>query len=58
MELILTPLILLACALACVHIAKQKNRDTTVWALLGIFFGVFAIVLVAILPPAKDSRKT
>ena len=39
----------LCCAL-CYFIAQQKERHTGVWLLLGFFFGIFAVIIVAFIP--------
>lgn len=31
-------------------IAKSKNRNEVVWAILGVLFGIFALIVVALLP--------
>ena len=31
-------------------IAKSKNRNEVVWAVLGVLFGIFALIVVALLP--------
>jgi hypothetical protein len=37
-------------ALLCAVIARRKGRTSVGWALLGLAFGVFALVLVVALP--------
>ena len=34
----------------CVWLAKKKGKDTIVWAILGLFFGLIALLILAILP--------
>jgi hypothetical protein len=35
---------------ACRAIAANKGRGTTLWAILGFFFGIIALIIIAILP--------
>lgn len=46
MELIIWILL----AAACYYVAKDKNRNAVVWGILGLLFGIFALVIVALLP--------
>ena len=41
------------CSWACYSIAKSKGRSEALWAVLGILFGVFAVLAIAILPENK-----
>ena len=41
------------CAWGCYTIAKSKGRSEALWAVLGILFGVFAVLAIAILPENK-----
>lgn len=34
----------------CVWLAKKKGKDTVIWAILGLFFGLIAFLILAILP--------
>lgn len=38
------------CVFACYKIAENKNREADVWAVLGILFGVFALIAILLLP--------
>ena len=38
------------CAFASGFIARRKNRDVTGWLLLGVVLGVFAVIMIGILP--------
>jgi hypothetical protein len=40
----------LFCFIGAGYVASQKNRSVGVWLLLGFFFGIFALILVALLP--------
>ncbi|WP_333894505.1 hypothetical protein [Mycolicibacterium gadium] len=39
------------CAAVAEHIAKRKNLPTTLYAVLGIFFGVVGIIVAAVATP-------
>ena len=38
------------CVFACYKVAEDKNRDAGVWAVLGILFGIFALIAILLLP--------
>ena len=40
----------LICAYVAYEIAKSKGRNAFVWAIIGFFFSVLGVILVAILP--------
>lgn len=46
MELIIWTLL----AVACYYVAKDKNRSGVAWGILGLLFGIFALVVIALLP--------
>lgn len=50
MEIIL---IWLVCAVVCAIIGSSKGRTGFGWFLLGLVFGIFALILVACLPSLK-----
>lgn len=54
MELIVI-LIWIGTIFGCYTIALDKNRSTIGWVLAGLFFGVFALILLAILRPLPKS---
>jgi hypothetical protein len=39
-----------ACFVGSGYVASQKNRSVGGWLLLGFFFGIFALIFVALLP--------
>lgn len=39
-----------AFAVGCYFVAKSKNRNAGAWAVAGLFFGVFALLVVALMP--------
>lgn len=38
------------CGWACYSIAKAKKRNKELWVVLGVFFGIIAVVIVSVLP--------
>ena len=34
----------------CRHLAMKKGRDQTVWFMAGVFFGIFALLIILFLP--------
>lgn len=43
-------LIWLVCAWICYALAKDKNRNEVGWLFGGILFGIFAVIVIALLP--------
>ncbi|OGN89168.1 MAG: hypothetical protein A2158_00265 [Chloroflexi bacterium RBG_13_46_14] len=39
----------------CVWLAKKKGKDTIVWAIIALFLGIIAFLILAILP-AEDKK--
>ncbi len=37
------------CAFVCASMAKSKNRESGLWGVLGFFFGIFAVLILALL---------
>jgi hypothetical protein len=44
-------LVWLGCAVACGLIAQGKGRSGGLWAILGFFFGFFALLVIAAIQP-------
>jgi drug/metabolite transporter (DMT)-like permease len=38
------------CGWICYSIAAKKKRDKELWAVLGVVFGIFAIIIIVVLP--------
>jgi len=38
------------CGWACYSMAKSKNRNKELWAVLGVLLGIFAIIKLSVLP--------
>ena len=41
------------CGYGCYKIAEVKGRNEVLWAVLGLIFGVFPLLAIAILPENK-----
>lgn len=39
-----------AFAVGCYYVAKSKNRNAGAWAVAGLIFGIFALLVVALMP--------
>lgn len=48
---ILILLVWVACAIFCYTQAKKKNLNAGLWAVLGLIFGIFAVIGVAVSKP-------
>ena len=57
----MNPILLAICWLCfgsgCAKIAKKKNRNPSTWFILGIFFGLVALVIILILKPKRGTSK-
>ena len=40
------------------YIAKNRNRSQVGWAIAGMIFGLFAVLLVALLPSIENGKVT
>lgn len=38
------------CGWICHTIASAKNRNTSLWAVCGVLFGFFAVIIIALMP--------
>jgi len=47
----------LAFAILCAVFANSKGRNAVGWFVLGLFFNLFALILLAVLPDLKVERK-
>lgn len=57
MELVFSPfflLVWLACGLFAAFIAKSKGRSFIGWLVLGVFFGIIALLAAGFLPKVKN----
>jgi len=53
---VLAFLITVAVALACSLLAARKGRNRVLWSLAGFFFSIFALAVIAVLPPSRARR--
>lgn len=53
MDFIFTFLVWALCGFGCYKLAENQGRDTTLAAVLGVLFGVFAVIGYAIAGPKK-----
>lgn len=51
----LTLVVWILCAIGCYFLAKQKARNVTVWAVCGVLFGFFALIVLALLKPVTGT---
>ena len=56
MEFIVIVVTWIASAVLCMIIAESKRRNDARWFFLGLFFGVFALILILALP-SLEGRK-
>lgn len=52
MELLIILIVGALFAWLCAEMAKTRNRNTTVWAILGFLFGLFAVIVLALVGKA------
>lgn len=45
----------LACTAGCASLAVQKGRSGVAWGILGFLFGLFALVIIAVLPRVTET---
>lgn len=43
----------IVCAFGCYRIALSKGRGAGLWGVLGFFFGLIALLIIALLPSVK-----
>ena len=52
MELLIILIVGALFAWLCAEMAKTRNRNTTVWAISGFLFGLFAVIVLALVGKA------
>jgi uncharacterized membrane protein YeaQ/YmgE (transglycosylase-associated protein family) len=55
MELLIILIVGGLLAWLCAEMAKTRNRGVALWAVLGFFFGIFAVIVLALLGTAKTN---
>jgi hypothetical protein len=53
MQTLLTLLLSFVLATGCSHYAKRRGRNSTHWFFAGLFFGIFAFIVLFLLPVKK-----
>jgi hypothetical protein len=56
MHLILSFIIWILIGIACAYFAYQKGRDPYIWFAIGIFLGIFGLLLLIILPAKSEEQ--
>ena len=56
MQTFLSVLISFILGLGCSHFARQRGRKPLNWFIAGLFFGIFALIALFILPVRKRSK--
>ena len=49
MDLLITLIVWAACGVGCYKLAESKNRDKTLGAVMGVLFGLIALLVYACL---------
>lgn len=44
-------------AYVCYDVAKQKGLESSLWAILGLLFGIFALIILVMIPGKKSEYK-
>lgn len=47
-------LVWVLCSFGCYKLAENNNRDKTLWAVLGLIFGIFALLILALMGKAES----
>jgi MFS family permease len=55
-ELGIAFVLLLVCPLVTAFIADRKGRGVLPWAMIGLFLGIFGILLAALVPRSAEAR--
>jgi hypothetical protein len=50
MEAVVTLAVWAACGYVCMQIAEKKGRDRNLWLIVGLLFGIFSVIIIALLP--------
>jgi hypothetical protein len=57
MQTFLTILLSLVLAWGCSHFAKKRGRNPTNWFIAGLFFGIFALIVLFLMPIRKPEAQ-
>jgi cell division protein FtsW (lipid II flippase) len=58
MEIIIVLVIWAAFAVLCAEMARTRNRNTAVWAIMGLLFGVFAVIVLALIGKSDNAANS
>lgn len=45
------------CVVACVMIAGRKGRSQVLWGILGFFFSIITLIVIALLPASRSNAR-
>ncbi|BAY16337.1 hypothetical protein NIES21_21630 [Anabaenopsis circularis NIES-21] len=51
MHILILLILGVAMGFVCKQIAEKKGRNPKLWLIVGFFLGIFAVLIVALLPP-------
>jgi hypothetical protein len=54
MDILISLIVWALCSFGCYKIAESNGRDTTLAAVMGFIFGIFAIVVYAVIGKPKE----
>jgi hypothetical protein len=57
MQVLLSILLALTLGWGCSHLARQRGRNPMNWFIAGVLFGIFALILLFILPIRKRNEQ-
>ena len=55
MEHLIMILVWIAFGYTTMKIAQSKGHDKTLWFILGVLFGIFSLIIIALLPAKKQN---
>lgn len=58
MEIYITTLLILSISIASYYVAKRKNRNPYLWAIIGLLFGLIAFFILLLLPKVTVEKAT
>jgi len=57
MQILLTLLLSFLLGIGCSRLALKRGRHPTVWFAAGLLFGIFALIVLYLLPPPKRQKE-
>lgn len=49
-------LVWVCCGLWAAYLARLRNRDEVLWAIVGVLAGLIGVFAIAVLPPKRGSK--